>query len=120
MIGKLMGSKNDSMSGAMKGFLDCLSKVDDALASTSGPWFFDYADHPTMMDFIYVSHVERMLASAAFWKGLNLRSDTYQSQFPALNAWLDAFEKREAYLAFKSDYYTHVKDIPPQGRPVAS
>mmetsp|Transcript_38958 Transcript_38958/g.81505 ORF Transcript_38958/g.81505 Transcript_38958/m.81505 type:complete len:572 (-) Transcript_38958:94-1809(-) len=118
MIGKLMGSKNnDSMSGAMKGFLDCLSKVDDALASTSGPWFFDYADHPTMMDFIYVSHVERMLASAAFWKGLNLRSDTYRSQFPALNTWLDAFEKREAYLAFKSDYYTHVMDIPPQYGP---
>ena len=118
MIGKLMGSKNDdSMSGAMKGFLDCLSKVDDALASTSGPWFFDYADHPTMMDFIYVSHVERMLASAAFWKGLNLRSDTYRGQFPALNAWLDAFEKREAYLAFKSDYYTHVMDIPPQYGP---
>ncbi|KAL7534274.1 hypothetical protein ACHAXR_008407 [Thalassiosira sp. AJA248-18] len=117
MLGKLMGSNDSSMSGAMKGFLDCLSKVDDALASTNGPWFFDFADHPTMMDFIYVSHVERMLASAAFWKGLNLRSDKYRQQFPALNAWLDAFEKRECYLAFKSDYYTHVKDIPPQYGP---
>jgi glutathione S-transferase len=34
-----------------------------------------------------------------------------------LNAWLEAFEKREAYLAFKSDYYTHVMDIPPQYGP---
>lgn len=115
MIGKLMGSTE--MSGAMKGFLECLTKVDDALASTSGPWFFDDADHPTMMDFIYVSHVERMLASSAFWKGLNLRSAEYRQQFPALNAWLDAFEKRECYLAFKSDYYTHVMDIPPQYGP---
>ena len=117
MLGKLMGSGGDSMSGAMAGFLDCLSKVDDALGSTAGPWFFDFADHPTMIDFIYVSHVERMLASAAFWKGLDLRSENYRRQFPALNAWLDAFEKRECYLAFKSDYYTHVMDIPPQYGP---
>ena len=118
MLGKLMGKSSEpAMSGAMSGFLECLEKVDNALASTKGPWFFDWAEHPTMIDFVYVSHVERMLASAAFWKGLDLRSDKYQQQFPALNAWLDAFEKRECYLAFKSDYYTHVKDIPPQYGP---
>jgi len=116
-FGKMMGSEDTGMSVAMQGFLDCLSKVDDALASTSGPWFFDFADYPTMIDFIFVSHVERMLASCAFWKGLNLRSEKYRRQFPGLNAWLDAFEKRECYLAFKSDYYTHVKDIPPQYGP---
>lgn len=118
MLGKLMGKSSEpAMSGAMSGFLECLEKVDKALSSTDGPWFFDWAEHPTMIDFIYVSHVERMLASAAFWKGLDLRSEKYQQQFPALNAWLDAFEKRECYLAFKSDYYTHVKDIPPQYGP---
>jgi glutathione S-transferase len=105
------------MSGAMAGFLECLEKVDKALSSTAGLWFFDFAEHPTMIDFIYVSHVERMLASTAFWKGLNLRSKEYREKFPALNAWIDAFEKRECYLAFKSDYYTHVKDIPPQYGP---
>jgi len=117
MMGKIMGSKDTSMSGAMKGFLDCLSKVDDELASTSGPWFFDFASHPTMIDFVYVSHVERMLASCAYWKGLDLRSDIHRTRLPALNGWLDAFEKRECYLAFKSDYYTHVMDIPPQYGP---
>lgn len=116
MMAKLTGA-GDSMSGAMTGFLDCLAKVEEALAATAGPWFFDDADHPTMMDFIYVSHVERMLASCAFWKGLDLRDAAYQARFPALNAWLDAFERREAYLAFKSDYYTHVTDIPPQYGP---
>ena len=60
-----------------------------------------------MIDFVYVSHVERMLASAAFWKGLDLRSGDEKKRFPCLNAWLEAFEKREYYLAFKSDYYTH-------------
>ena len=117
LISKLMGKDESSMSGSMQGFLECLGKVDYALASTSGPWFFDFADHPTMIDFIYISHVERMLASCAFWKGLDLRSDKYCKQFPALNAWLNAFEKRECYLAFKSDYYTHVRDIPPQYGP---
>ena len=111
------GGGGGEMSGAMRGFLDCLDTVDAELTSTAGPWFFDEADHPTMIDFVYVSHVERMLASAAFWKGLDLRSGDMKERFPGLNAWLDAFEKREAYLAFKSDYYTHVMDIPPQYGP---
>lgn len=118
MISKIMGGGGSpDMSGSMQGFLECMKTVDSELASTKGPWFFDFADHPTMIDFIYVSHVERMLASCAFWKGLDLRSDEYRSKLPSLNAWLDAFEKRECYLAFKSDYYTHVKDIPPQYGP---
>ena len=113
-LARLMGGQ-DEMSGAMKGFLDCLRQVDKQLLSTKGPWFFDEQDHPTMIDFVYVSHVERMLASCAYWKGLNLRDPKWNLK--GLNAWLDAFEKREPYLAFKSDYYTHVKDIPPQYGP---
>jgi len=107
-------SGGGQMSGAMTGFLDCMKKVDAALSSTPGPWFFD-KDHPTMIDFIYVSHVERMLASCAYWKGLNLRDPKWN--FKGLVAWLEAFEKRENYVAFKSDYYTHVMDIPPQYGP---
>merc|ERR1712032_727996 len=99
----------------MQGFLDCIGKVDKELSSTKGPWFFGEFDHPTMIDFIFVSHVERILASSAFWKGLDLRDPKWK--FQGLNNWLEAFEKRESYLAFKSDYYTHVKDIPPQYGP---
>jgi glutathione S-transferase len=106
----------DGMSGAMKGFLECIGKVDKELSSTKGPWFFDEYDYPTMIDFIYISHVERMLASCAYWQGLNLR-DVKKWGFTGLNNWLDAFDKRETYLAFKSDYYTNVKDIPPQYGP---
>merc|ERR1719424_2007398 len=34
-----------------------------------------------------------------------------------VDAWLAAFEARPAYLATKSDYYTHCQDIPPQYGP---
>lgn len=116
IMGMLTGKKGPEMSGAMSGFLDCMGKVDEELASTKGPWFFD-KDYPTMIDFVYVSHVERMLASCAYWKGLNLRDAEMRKKLPALNMWLDAFDERECFLAFKSDYYTHIKDIPPQYGP---
>ena len=114
IMGMIGGNKG--MSGAMQGFLDCLTKVEKELASTDGPWFYE-KDYPTMIDFVYVSHVERMLASCAYWKGFNLRSQEMRSKYPALNLWLDSFDKREYFLAFKSDYYTHIKDIPPQYGP---
>lgn len=103
------------MSSTMKAFLDCLRRVDNELKGTKGPWFFDEFDYPTMIDFVYVSHVERMLASCAYWKGLNIRDPKWK--LTGLNMWLEAFEKREPYLAFKSDYFTHVMDIPPQYGP---
>lgn len=111
-----VGKTSDSdMSSSMKGFLECIQKVNDQLLQTKGPWFFDEHDYPTMIDFIYVSHIERMLASCAYWKGLNLRDPKWN--LIGLNNWLQAFEQREYYLAFKSDYYTHIKDIPPQYGP---
>ena len=113
--GLMFGGETKAMSPSMEGFMECIQKVDKALCSTRGPWFFGEYDYPTMIDFIYISHVERMLASCAYWKGLNLRDPKWG--LSGLNAWLDAFDKREAYLAFKSDYYTHIKDIPPQYGP---
>ena len=116
MLANLIGGgKTPGMSSTMKEFLDCIHKVDAQLLSTDGPWFYGQYDHPTMIDFVYVSHVERMLASCAYWKGLNLRDPKWDLR--GLKRWLIAFEQREAYLAFKSDYYTHVKDIPPQYGP---
>jgi glutathione S-transferase len=116
IFSNLMGGGNEKgMSSSMKGFLDCIRNVDAQLLSTPGPWFYGQYDYPTMIDFVYVSHVERMLASCAYWKGLNLRDPKWNLK--GLNRWLIAFEQREAYLAFKSDYYTHVKDIPPQYGP---
>ena len=108
-------AKKSEMNSSMKGFLECMQKVNNELMKESGPWFFGNKDHPTMIDFIYVSHVERMLASVAFWKGLDMRDPKWK--LSGLTTWLEAFEKRESYLAFKSDYFTHVRDIPPQYGP---
>ncbi|KAL7566886.1 hypothetical protein ACA910_021373 [Epithemia clementina (nom. ined.)] len=116
-IAGFLGGGSEGMSAAMNGFMDCIKEVDRYLLSTKGPWFLDeQTDYPTMIDFIYVSHVERMLASLAYWKGVDLR-DVKKWNLRGLAAWLEAFEKREPYLAFKSDYYTHVMDIPPQYGP---
>ena len=110
LIGAVMGGE---VSGAMKGFMDCLDKVDSALRSTKGPWFLG-SDHPMMIDLIFVSHIERMLASCAYWKGLQIRGT---GKWKGIDAWFDAFDKRPSYLAFKSDFYTNIMDIPPQYGP---
>ena len=59
-----------------------------------------------MMDVIYLSHVKHMLMSVAFWKGLNRRDPKWD--LSDLNAWLEALEKCELYLAF------NVLDVPHQ------
>ena len=106
------------VSPSMNGFLNCLETVNTALSNTDGPYFLDYTiDTPTMIDFVFASHIERMVASCAYWKGMNLRSAVEYPKLDAVQKWMDALEKHDYYLAFKSDYYTHVKDIPPQYGP---
>jgi len=102
----LMGSNEQQ-------FLDVMRKVDDALLATPGPWFLG-GDAPSLVDMQYISHVERMIASVLYWKGLKLRGT---GEFKGLDAWLAAFEERPTYIATKSDYYTHCMDIPPQYGP---
>jgi glutathione S-transferase len=114
------GNNGSGLSPVMKGFIECLEKVNKELLSTSGPWFFDdinTVNAPSMIDFIFVSHIERMLASCARWKGLNLRDKNTKYQLQGIQRWLEAFDRRPAYLAFKSDYFTNVMDIPPQYGP---
>ena len=117
-----------------KALLKTMGQVDAALRSTAGPWFLG-GDAPSLVDLQYISHIERMLASLLYWKGVrapeprtphNRRARRHAvapcaqlrirgtRDFPGLNTWLEAFEARPAYLATKSDYYTHVRDIPPQ------
>lgn len=99
--------------GARAAFEKTLDKVDEALGATPGPWFLG-GDVPSIVDFQYVSHVERMNASVLYWKGLQTRGTQRWSN---LEKWLSAFEGRPSYQATKSDYYTHVMDIPPQYGP---
>jgi len=114
MIKNLFGGGGEAMSGSMQGFMDCMKKVDSALADTEGPWFFG-KEYPTMIDFVFASHIERMLASCAFWKGLDLRDSKWGMD--SLIRWLDAFDRKPYFLAFKGDYYSTVLNIEPQYGP---
>lgn len=99
--------------GGAEHFNGTLQMVEAELGKTSGPWFLD-TDGPSLVDLQYVSHIERMAASVPYWKGVALRGC---GRFPKLDAWFDAFERRPSYHASRSDWYTHIKDIPPQYGP---
>jgi glutathione S-transferase len=88
-----------------------LDAVNAELEVTEGPWFLDYF---SIVDLTYLTHIERMCASVAYWSGFKVRGD---GRWPAIERWLDAFEQMPSYMATKSDYYTHVMDIPPQYGP---
>jgi glutathione S-transferase len=100
--------------GARGGFEASLDRIEEALGVTEGPWFLENQEHPSLVDLQYVSHVERMNASCLYWKGLNLRGN---SRWKNIERWFQAFEKIPEYRATKSDYYTHVMNIPPQYGP---
>ena len=97
--------------GSRKYFEQCLDEVDRELTVSDGPWFLPYL---SIIDLTYISHVERMCASVPYWAGFKVRG---HGRWPNIERWMDAFEALPSYMATKSDYYTHVKDIPPQYGP---
>jgi len=97
-------------------FEQTLDQVDKALRETPGPWFLG-GSTPTIVDLQFVSHVERMCPSALYWKGFQIRGGAAENRWPGIHTWLAAFEDRQTYMATKSDYYTHITDIPPQYGP---
>jgi glutathione S-transferase len=105
--------RSSAVGRARAAFLASLARVESALGQSqaAGSAWLLGGEAPSIVDLQYVSHVERMVASILYWKGLDLRNN---ADFPNLEAWLRAFEARPAYLASKSDYYTHCWDIPPQ------
>jgi len=52
------------------------------------------------VDLQYVSHVERMVASCLYWKGMQIRGEG-AARWPHIEAWFDAFEQRPSYQATK-------------------
>jgi len=105
--GGLMGGMSK---GAFEAKMDQVEKALAAAQQKGYPWLLGTPE-PTIVDLQYISHVERMAASVLYWRGVNLRNN---SRWPNVEKWFAAFEERESYLATKSDYYTHVRDIPPQ------
>ena len=85
-----------------------LKEVDTALKDSGGPYFMgkDF----TLVDVMFAPFLERMSASLPYYKGFESRSDKY----PHLLTWYATMDTREAYKGIKSDYYTHIHDLPPQ------
>ncbi len=87
-------------------FIQVVAKVEEALASTSGPYFLDEFG---IVDVIFTPYVERMNASLYYYKGYSMREEN-----PRFKAWFEAMESRPAYRGTQSDFHTHVHDLPPQ------
>lgn len=87
-------------------FTAIVSQVEDALASTPGPYFLEQFG---TVDVIFTPYVERMNASLYYYKGYSLREDN-----PGFAAWFEAMESRPTYRGTQSDFHTHAHDLPPQ------
>ncbi len=91
---------------AQEQFVGVLAQVEQALASTPGPYFLDTF---STADVVFTPYVERMNASLYYYKGYSLRQ-----QHPRLSDWFDALESRSTYRGTQSDFHTHAHDLPPQ------
>ncbi len=87
-------------------FVGIVQRVEQALASTPGPFFLPEF---STGDVVFVPYVERMNASLYYYKGYSLREEN-----PRLGAWFDGLESRATYRGTQSDFHTHVHDLPPQ------
>ena len=87
-------------------FKETVTKVEEALGSTPGPYFLDQF---STADVIFTPYVERMNASLYYYKGYSLREENSR-----LNAWFAAMESRPTYRGTQSDFHTHAHDLPPQ------
>mmetsp|Transcript_9582 Transcript_9582/g.28956 ORF Transcript_9582/g.28956 Transcript_9582/m.28956 type:complete len:498 (+) Transcript_9582:61-1554(+) len=88
-------------------FLSELSRWDEAVQKYAGG--FILGEEPCLIDVLAASFVERMVASALYWKAIEVRKE-----FPGIDAWMRALESLHAYAALKADFFTTVHDLPPQ------
>ena len=95
-------------------FEETLDVVNQQLGITKGPFFLEEL---SIVDLQFVTHIERMLASVPYWSGFRIRGGEGSRRWANIDAWFDAFEQMPSYVATKSDFYTHVQDIPPQYGP---
>lgn len=103
-------------SRARSSFELVLQTVEEELGKNkpSSKGFF-MGDEVTYVDFMYAPFLERIAASLLYYKAFQMRyPKDIKNPYPNINKWFQAMETLEAYLLTKSDYYTHVWDLPPQ------
>ncbi|KAK9819179.1 hypothetical protein WJX81_001160 [Elliptochloris bilobata] len=90
-------------------FEGTMDAVDAELARGGGPYFM--GAELSLVECVFAPMLERIAASIPYYKGLLVRGT---GRWPNVDRWFDAMETRETYLGLKSDFYTHVQDLPPQ------
>merc|ERR1719498_2250620 len=85
-----------------------MDRTEDALQRSGGPYFL--GSTCTLADCVFASSLERIAASILYYKGLRIRG----GRWPRIEAWFRQMETHESYLASRSDFHTHVHDLPPQ------
>jgi glutathione S-transferase len=122
------GVDRNQQAAAQRRFELTVQAVCDAMPGP-GPYFMG-AYEPSLVDITFAPMLERAAASLAYYKGWYLRGGGgREKKFPQIDRWFDAMEQRPSYAAFRSDYFTHAHDLPPQlggctmtpeGQPVAA
>lgn len=93
---------------ARKDFENAMDATEAALRNSGGPYFL--SNDFSIVDCVFASSLERIAASILYYKGLRIRG----GRWPRVEAWFCEMESRESYMASRSDYHTHVHDLPPQ------
>ncbi|GBG24085.1 Glutathione S-transferase DHAR2 [Hondaea fermentalgiana] len=90
-------------------FVQVLNLVERHLRDQSaGPFFLGAAI--SVVDVIFAPWLERINATAYYYKGFHLR---YSASYPHISAWFDAMEARHTYRGTLSDFATHAHVVPP-------
>ncbi|WP_320674370.1 glutathione S-transferase family protein [Prochlorococcus sp. MIT 1341] len=95
-------------------FRTLANKMESHLAQHGGKWIDPKQNEqnlniPGTADIIFIPYLERMNASLAYYKGLNLRE-----QHPLIDKWLRNLEAHTVYRGTQGDMHTHAHDLPPQ------
>ncbi len=95
-------------------FQSVAREMENNIQISNTPWLdpiFDDSGNslPGSADVIFIPYLERMNASLAYYKGLNLREE-----HPMINQWFNALEALEVYRGTQGDFHTHAHDLPPQ------
>ncbi|WP_269622586.1 glutathione S-transferase family protein [Prochlorococcus marinus] len=90
------------------------NEMDERLSKTNSPWIDpsicnSKASFPGSADVIFIPYVERMNASLAYYKGIEIRKE-----FPNIDRWFRALEMLQEYRGTQGDFHTHSHDLPPQ------
>lgn len=97
----------ESEISAKNNFQSACKVLEARILETGNGYFMNYEFG--ISDCILAPYVERMQASLYYYKGFNMREE-----HPVIDRWFSAMEERSTYRGTKSDFHTHVHDLPPQ------